>query len=74
MSPKELLYIEDALGHEQQMKKSCLVVPGISQISACAALPIRCWEWLRNWRFGECAPICQPALKMLRGRALWAEL
>ena len=23
MSPKELLYIEDALGHEQQMKKSC---------------------------------------------------
>lgn len=23
MSPKELLYIEDALGHEQQMKTSC---------------------------------------------------
>jgi len=23
MSPKELLYVEDALGHEQQMKKSC---------------------------------------------------
>lgn len=23
MSPKELLYIEDALGHEQQMKKAC---------------------------------------------------
>lgn len=23
MSPKELLYIEDALGHEEQMKKAC---------------------------------------------------
>lgn len=23
MSPKELLYIEDALGHEEQMKTSC---------------------------------------------------
>ncbi len=23
MSPKELLYIEDALGHEQQMQKAC---------------------------------------------------
>lgn len=23
MTPKELLYVEDALGHEQQMKKSC---------------------------------------------------
>lgn len=23
MSPKELLYIEDALGHEKQMKTSC---------------------------------------------------
>lgn len=23
MSPKELLYVEDALGHEQQMKKAC---------------------------------------------------
>lgn len=23
MSPKELLYIEDTLGHEQQMKTSC---------------------------------------------------
>ena len=23
MSPKELMYIEDALGHEQQMKTSC---------------------------------------------------
>lgn len=23
MSPKELMYVEDALGHEQQMKKSC---------------------------------------------------
>ena len=23
MSPKELLYIEDALGHEQQMKSCC---------------------------------------------------
>ncbi len=23
MSPKELLYIEDALGHEEQIKKSC---------------------------------------------------
>ena len=23
MSPKELLYIEDALGHEQQMKTCC---------------------------------------------------
>lgn len=23
MSPKELLYIEDALGHEQQMKSAC---------------------------------------------------
>lgn len=23
MSPKELLYVEDALGHTQQMKKSC---------------------------------------------------
>lgn len=23
MSPKELIYIEDALGHEQQMKTAC---------------------------------------------------
>lgn len=23
MSPKELLYVEDALGHEKQMKTSC---------------------------------------------------
>lgn len=23
MSPKELLYLEDALSHEQQLKKSC---------------------------------------------------
>ncbi len=23
MSPKELLYIEDALGHEEQLKTSC---------------------------------------------------
>lgn len=23
MSPKELLYIEDALGHEKQMKTAC---------------------------------------------------
>ena len=23
MSPKELMYIEDALGHEQQMKTAC---------------------------------------------------
>lgn len=23
MSPKELLYVEDALGHEQQMKTAC---------------------------------------------------
>ena len=24
MSPKELLYIEDALGHEKQIKETCL--------------------------------------------------
>ena len=23
MSPKELMYVEDALGHEQQMKTAC---------------------------------------------------
>lgn len=23
MTPKELLYVEDALGHEQQMQQSC---------------------------------------------------
>jgi hypothetical protein len=28
MSPKELLYIEDALNHEQDLKKSCTDLAG----------------------------------------------
>ncbi len=29
MSPKELLYIEDALGHQKQIKSTCLTSAGV---------------------------------------------
>ena len=31
MSPKELLYMEDALSHEQMMQKKCITLAGMLQ-------------------------------------------